>query len=387
MNPHASVLAMSAQARRQRLFRLVAISLGVLAGLLVLELGLRLLGYAGAADRTHRVFDPRYGTVQKDSWIFDFEIDPARHHAVELRGQHIPLAKPAGERRVLFIGDSGTAGAFLPIEQSFPLRFEQLLRGRDPDTRVRAINAGVWGMTTIDEYHLLRDKLLPLQPDVVVLGLFMANDINFNLGHRQRRLHHRAPPLLDGLRRHSALGHLLFLQALALNQRFRVFEAEDLGSRWVPIELSLVDERGMSMLSYPAGEVALYMREPSALVDEAFAVLRDVLAQLQRLGRDAGFELRVLLIPTPSAVTGRLNVLHHPNILHELRSAGVRVQSADLDFGLPTRRVLSICEELDLPCVDSTRRLAKLGLSAFFEGDEHPSAAAHGLLAEALLSP
>jgi lysophospholipase L1-like esterase len=372
--------------RRPRLFRLGAVSLGVLAALLVLELGLRVLGYSGAADRSQRVFDPRYGQVQKDSWIFDFQIDPTRHHAVELRGQHIPLDKPAGELRVLFIGDSGTAGAFLPIEQSFPLRFQQLLRQRDPDTRVRAINAGVWGMTTIDEYHLLRDKLLPLQPDVVVVGLFMANDINFNLGHRQRRLRQRAPRLLDGLRRRSALGHLLFLQALALNQRFRLFDADDLGSSWVPVELSLVDERGMSMLSYPAGEVALYMREPSALVDEAFAVLRDVLAQLQGLGRSAGFELRVLLIPTPSAVTGRLNVLHHPNILHELRGAGVRVQSADLDFGLPTRRVLSICRELELPCVDPTRRLAKLGLAAFFEGDEHPSATAHGLLAEALLS-
>ncbi len=385
--PNTQAASAPQRPRRRRRGRVLALLLGVLGGLLVLELGLRLIGYAGAGERTRRAFDPKYATVEADSWIFDFEIDPARHHAVELRGQHIPLAKREGERRVLFLGDSATAGAFLELEQAFPARFEQLLRQRDPDTSVRAINAGVWGMTTIDAYHLLVDKLLPLQPDVVVLGLFMANDINFNLGHAQRELRVQAPALVDGLRKRSALAHVLFLQALALNQRHRLLGAEHLGSAWVPRELALIDEHGFHMLSYPAGEVALYMRRPSALALEAFEVLREVLADFEALGEREGFRFRVLLIPTPSAVTGRLNVLHHPDILHELRGAGVEVRSADLDFAAPTRRVLGICRELAIPCTDPTRAMTRLGLAAFFAGDEHPNARGHAVLAKALMTP
>ena len=91
------------------LFRLLALALGCVLALLVLELGLRLVGYEGAGERKLARVRPKYGTVNADSWIFSFRIDPQRHQAVDLRGQLIPLHKfPEGERRVLFVGDSAT---------------------------------------------------------------------------------------------------------------------------------------------------------------------------------------------------------------------------------------------------------------------------------------
>src|SRR5687767_6626268 len=90
--------------------RAAALLLGLGVGLAIAELALRAIDYPGAQERFARRFDPRYGTVNADSWIFDFAIDEARHRAVELRGQLIPLAKPPGEKRVLFIGDSATEG-------------------------------------------------------------------------------------------------------------------------------------------------------------------------------------------------------------------------------------------------------------------------------------
>jgi lysophospholipase L1-like esterase len=366
---------------RRALFALLAVSLGSLLALLALELGLRVVGYEGAPERTRRVFDPKYGTVNADSWIHAFRIDPARHTAVDLRGQLIPLKKPAGEQRVLFVGDSATEGAFVDIDQSYPLRFGQLAGGR-----VHAINAGVWGMTTIDEYHLLADKLLPLAPDVVVIGLFMANDINFNLGHRQRRVRYAMPGWLDALRQHSALAHFAFLRALAINQRYRLVRADRLGSSLVPAPLGLIDSYGLHMLSYPAGELALYMKKPSALADEAFLVLQDVLQQFVELGARHGFSVRVLLIPSPSAALGRLSILHSPDLLRELDAQGIHISPDDLDTALPTRRVLEICKRLALACTDPTPRFKQLGLGAFFPGDEHPSIAGHDALARALLA-
>jgi lysophospholipase L1-like esterase len=365
--------------------RVLAVLLGVALAVLVLEVGLRVLGYAGANEREKHVFDPKYGTVNADSWIFGFAIDETRHRAVDIRGQLVPLHKNPGETRVLFLGDSATEGAFVSLEQSYPLRLKALLDARDPGNHVRVINAGVWGMTTIDEYHLLRDKLLPLRPDVVVVGLFMANDINFNLGHGQKRQHYLAPTWLDAARQHSALAHFVFLRALALNQRYKLVRSDRLGSSWVAARVGLIDSYGLHMLSYPAGEIALYMRRPSKLADEAFLVLKDVLSQLLALGAQHGFSLRMLLIPTPSAIAGRLTILHYPDVLRELRTQGVVVREDDLDFTLPTRRVLAICEQLHLHCIDPSTRLRQLGRAAFFAKDEHPTVAGHEALARALL--
>jgi lysophospholipase L1-like esterase len=370
---------------RQVLTRIAALLFGTALAVLVLELGLRIAGYDGDRERTARAFDARYGDVPKDSWIFDFAIDPARHHTIDLRGQTILVEKPANETRVLFIGDSATEGAFVELEQSYPRRFEAMLRERDPNTPIRAINAGVWGMTTIDELRLLEDKLLPLAPDAVVLGLFMANDINFNLAHGRRALRYHAPRWVDGLRQRSALAHFAFLRALALNQRHRFMDADTLGASWLDERISLVDQYGFHMLSYPAGEVALYMKAQSKLADEAFSVLRDALLQLRELGARRGFAVRVLLIPTPSSVRGSLAILHHPDILYQLRQQGIAIAQDDLDFALPTRRVLAICKELVLDCVDATPDFERIGMRAFFTDDEHPTIAGHEALAGALM--
>jgi hypothetical protein len=285
---------------------------------------------------------------------------------------------------VLFVGDSATEGAFVGLDRSYPRRFEALLAQRHPPVRVRAINAGVWGMTTIDEYHLLKDKLLPLRPDVVVIGLFMANDLNFNLGHRERRA--RADGAFDVMRTRSALVHFLSLRWLALAAS-RSATASERSAGWQPLELRVRDPRGLFLLNYPEGELATYLVPASEPIDHAYEVLAQVLGSFQALGREHGFRVRVLLIPAPSRVLGRLAILHHPKLLAELAQRGVRISPEAIDVDAPTRRVLAVCERVGIPCVDPTRRLQRLGLRAFFPTDEHPTAEAHEALAQALAAP
>jgi hypothetical protein len=282
-----------------------------------------------------------------------------------------------------------TQGAFVPPERAFPHRFEQLANERDAahdGRRIRAINAGVWGMTTLDALHLVRDKLLPLSPDVVVLGLFLCNDVNMNLAHGRKRLRTPAPRLLDALRQRSALVQALYVHALALNQRLRWLPAESLAGRFVDERLTAIDERGLHLLSYPAGELALYHTTPSTLVEEAYAILGDALSQLKQLGARHGFALRVLVIPSPSTVLGKLAILAHPGILVELKAQGVLIDPAQLDFGLPRRRVLALCDELGIACVDAAPELRKVGRAAYFARDEHPTLRGHDALARALVA-
>lgn len=166
---------------RRALGRLVRVLVGTAAGLAVGECGLRLAGFEEEMARRATTFDPRYGTVREDSWVFDFRVDPGAD-TVDLRGQRLPLRKEPGEVRILFVGDSGTEGVRMGLDRTYPMQFQRMLDEARPGHPVRAVNAGVFGMTTIDELHFLESRLLPLRPDVVVVGLFMANDINFNSG-------------------------------------------------------------------------------------------------------------------------------------------------------------------------------------------------------------
>jgi hypothetical protein len=347
---------------------------GLLLAVLVFEVAFRVLGYEGAHGRQQTLFGTRYGIVPPDNWIFRLEIDPAAQRHVEIRGQTVSLEKAPGETRVLFIGDSGTAGLFVELEDSFPLEFKELLDRNDPNNGVGVINAGAVGMTTVGEYYLLKDKLQHLNPDAVILGLFMANDINFNLGHQERR-DAWGTRWTDRLGRQSALVHFLHLRALDATTHNRLW-------RHTPdVALTLIGSDGLHMLSDPAGEIATYMREPSELLDRAYEVLRNTLHQFLELGRERGFSFAVLLIPTRSTVTGSLDLPHHPRMLEDLAEHGIHIRETDLDFTLPTRRVRAICADLEIPCIDPTARMQRVGMEVFLPSDEHTSVIGHSALA------
>ena len=70
-----------------------------------------------------------------------------------------------------------------------------------------------------------------------------------------------------------------------------------------------------------------------------------------------------------------------------VRRNNIQITTDDLDYSLPTRRVLQICSKLKLICVDPTVTLRnKLGRRAFLEDDEHPSALAHDIIADELIN-
>jgi lysophospholipase L1-like esterase len=97
-----------------------------------------------------------------------------------LVGPDIAASKPAGEFRIVVLGDSYTVGGQVPYEQTFPAVLEQRLHEAGY-AGVRVIDAGVGGYTTFNEAGLLRDKLSLLQPDLVVVAAFLGNDVEENV--------------------------------------------------------------------------------------------------------------------------------------------------------------------------------------------------------------
>jgi lysophospholipase L1-like esterase len=82
-----------------------------------------------------------------------------------MRGRSPLLPRPAGVTRVLCLGGSTTFGHSVTDGEEWPSRLDETL-GRDG---FEVLNAGRPGATTWSSFHALRDRLLRLEPDVVLL--------------------------------------------------------------------------------------------------------------------------------------------------------------------------------------------------------------------------
>src|SRR5262245_20562942 len=85
------------------------------------------------------------------------------------------------EFRILLLGDSFAAGWGLAPDQTIGAQLEQMVKSRSGPKRITVINGGVAGYGPFQEAGLLADRGLALEPDLVLLQLFPANDIENSL--------------------------------------------------------------------------------------------------------------------------------------------------------------------------------------------------------------
>lgn len=90
------------------------------------------------------------------------------------RDRAYPLAKPAGVSRVLCLGDSFTFGQGVGDRETWPKRLEEHM-----GFGVQAWNLGYTAGFSPDSYALFaREEMAALAPDVVVVQLFLWNDVD-----------------------------------------------------------------------------------------------------------------------------------------------------------------------------------------------------------------
>jgi hypothetical protein len=98
------------------------------------------------------------------------------------RGPEVAKAKPPGTIRIAVLGDSYTEAIQVPYEDTFAsvagrqLAHCPLLKGQ----RVEALNFGVDGYGTTQELVTLRKQVWAYHPDLVVLAIFLGNDVRNN---------------------------------------------------------------------------------------------------------------------------------------------------------------------------------------------------------------
>ena len=162
--------------------KLLLITFGLLFGLFMSEIFLRVVGYSYPLFYTtdyYRGFALQPGVA--GHYQREGESD-VRINSDGLRDREHPRAKPAGTVRIAVLGDSFSEAMHVPMEQTFWSLLERKLQECDafPGKKVEVINFGVSGYGTAQELMTLRQKVWDYSPDLVVLAFTTYNDIYDN---------------------------------------------------------------------------------------------------------------------------------------------------------------------------------------------------------------
>jgi GDSL-like Lipase/Acylhydrolase family len=162
--------------------KLLLVTFGLLFGLLMTEVFLRVIGYSYPLFYTtdyYRGFALQPGVA--GHYQREGESD-VRINSDGLRDREHARAKPADTVRIAVLGDSFAEAMHVPMEQTFWSLLERKLQECNafPGKQVEVINFGVSGYGTAQELLTLRQKVWDYSPDLVVLAFTTYNDIYDN---------------------------------------------------------------------------------------------------------------------------------------------------------------------------------------------------------------
>ena len=186
--------------------RVLAVALGVLVPLLLLELSLRLFGPwlpgnydTGSFVVRHPILG-HFHAPNRTSWVktpqFTIKLE---FNPMGLRDPRQTYEKPADVFRVLLLGDSYLEAAQVQAAQSVSTQLERKMSA-SLARPVEVINGGVFGYGTAQEYLLLDLEGEKYKPDLVVLFFCHCNDIpnnNFRMELKDGELARALKPYFD----------------------------------------------------------------------------------------------------------------------------------------------------------------------------------------------
>lgn len=161
---------------------LVLMPIGLLAGVIMLELGLRIFGVSypsfHVADEL-RGLAPRPGA---EGWYRQEGEAYIQINRAGFRDSEHAKPKPLDTVRIAVLGDSYVEALQVPIEESFWRVMERELRECDDlrKRQIEVVNFGVGGYGTAQELITLRHYVWDYSPDIILLAFVTGNDISDN---------------------------------------------------------------------------------------------------------------------------------------------------------------------------------------------------------------
>ncbi len=353
---------MRRRARRSLLFLIT-----VVGQFFVFEAGLRTWGTSEAAPAFQGLFapDPMAGYRLKPGAHVRFstaEFDTTIHiNSAGVRDDQEIGPKAPDERRIVILGDSLVLSVQVPFEQTFGEQLEQQLNafasGARP-VRYRAINAGVQGYGPVEELLFFRSVLRQLQPDVVLVGIFVGNDAEEAVTSQSKltgrsageALRESVVTRLRRLVRRSMVLQVLRLRLVAATGRFRGFKGA------------------------PEPPLPSYAATPPPRIARGLALTREAVALIAADARSVGARTAIVLIPARFQVDDA----DYERLRETVRQAG-----GELRRDAATERFATELSQLRLPMTDllPPLRRALPGPDVFFQDNVHLTPRGHAIVA------
>jgi len=257
-------------------------------------------------------------------------LKPGQDYGAGLRGNRLgypgrdfPIAKEPGVRRIAALGDSFAVGPAVPFAENYLTLLEKQL----PGTQV--YNFGVSGTGPREYYTILKRDVLAFQPDLVLVNVFVGNDITEIMA---------TPRHLDP--RQLMLYLLLTRSGQLLQERWRKAgtESEPALDRCSAGALS---EKSFAALE--ARRLAVCLRAPPKDLEKkwqrVFSYLGLIIDECRRRNLGVAF----VLIPDEFQVNRAV-------LAKAMTTSGVETDALDLE--LPQRRLANFFAERGAPCLD-----------------------------------
>jgi hypothetical protein len=244
------------------------------------------------------------------------------------------LEKRPGTRRIAAIGDSFFVAA-VPRPQGVIARAEALLRARGEPVEV--YNFGIVA-NNIDDYRiLLEEEVLRFNPDLVLLDVYVGNDLRISTA--STAFDHRAYATSRAV---SDIRQRLAVRRLVSAGEFRDVTRSASGVAGAPDLEAPITTRERYLASVRR-ELAFFRGNGSRAVARAWYDSLAGLAQIAERCRERGLPLAVVVSPS------------HPQVSRAILEEGARsagIDPAGLDVAAPQRRLAAFFAERGVPMLD-----------------------------------
>ena len=182
---------MAAPRKKSRRKKLLLVLVGLVCGLLLTEIFLRIAGYSAPL-----FYEPDYyrGVALRPNIAGTYQREGRNNVSINsagLRDREHAIAKPPDTIRIALLGDSYCEALQVPLEQTFWWQLPQRLEGCEQfkGKHVEIINFGVSGYGTAQELITLRQKVWQYSPDIVMLVMTTNNDFSDNVRELKQANH------------------------------------------------------------------------------------------------------------------------------------------------------------------------------------------------------
>jgi lysophospholipase L1-like esterase len=336
---------------------LALLAASLLCGLLLIESALRLMGWSFPIFMHPDVdlgWSHRPGIV---GWSSHENTVYLRMNRFGFRGPDWPQQPATDTFRIAVIGDSFVESSHLPDEHSLTSLIESRLSvcPAFSDRHVEVLNFGVSGYGTAQEYLLLQRKVVLFHPNLVLLAIYVGNDVSDNIRSLSVENQKARPYFIE-----LPSGELQLDTSFRSTDTFRNAMGGDWQKRLVnasyllqalkqfykkssiipaPIEAQDFRRGTVENKALPVPESSkLYSSSPDDIWLSAWSITEKLLLQMRDWSNQKSIEFELVIFPTPiQALPGE-----------DMRRTGIEAFGlTDLDY--PIERIAQFAAQNSIP--------------------------------------